>query len=103
MQAVRESGKQILQLQTWKIPKKVQKTLEKGLDKGEVMWYNNEVAAQKGRRNDPWKLNNKREVQSIEVCANGSRKFFEWEYYSNKSKEAKSKTRKQIESSQGMF
>jgi len=36
-----------------KISKKVQKTLGKGLDKGGVMWYNNEVAAQKGRRNDP--------------------------------------------------
>ena len=44
--------------------KKVEKTFKKGIDKSKRKWYNNQVAAKAEARNDLWKLNNKREVQS---------------------------------------
>ena len=47
--------------------KKIQKKIEKGIDKRGTMWYNRQ-AAEKKAANGHWKLNNKREVQSI-VCA----------------------------------
>ena len=44
-QAHRESDERPRTDRTWKKPKKVQKTLKKGIDKRERMWYNNKVAA----------------------------------------------------------
>ena len=76
--------------------KKVEKTFKKGIDKRKRMWYNNKVAAKRWR-NDPWKLNNKREVQSIfvknKVCANELNS--KENTTQTKVKKAKSKTRKQ--------
>ena len=43
-----------------------QKTSKKGIDKGKEMWYNSQaVRKEAGAKNGHWKLNNKREVQSI--------------------------------------
>ena len=49
--------------------------------------------------NGLWKLNNKREVQSEQLETDLGNSY-RWEYYSTKVKEAKSKTRKQIGSTE---
>ena len=63
------------------------KIFEKVLDKEKMVWYNSRAVCERTVRNGHWKLNNKREVQSI-VCAKeliSSKSYI----YSNKVKEAK--------------
>ena len=76
----------------------MKKLLKKGLTNGNrcgIITRSRESGAEPRGK---WSLKIEQQERSTKhesMCEYGSRKFFEWEYYSNKSKEAKSKTRKQ--------